>query len=245
MQWHGSFECSNVSCVKINFNQGNIALFGDTAGKQSLFSVCCSVVKKVSIWKSYDLDNILIEGDKICKFLNKDGFLSVDELLRRIKIYNCNIDENIELQNLHEGVASQRESFLRNIGNVSDVCSQSNLIFICSYTIAVIPSFGRNGDLNSYFCLIHIVDRGITTCKTGFSVLLQFPNLIEIEKYLEVAYEIANHPYPVYFRFQYLNVNISETDLTYIKIPSERKEKELQRKTCAQRNISVSLEITR
>ena len=117
----------------------------------------------------------MTEGDKLYKFLNKDDFLSVDVLLRRIKIYNCNIDINTELQNLHEGVASQGESFLRNIVNVSDVCSQSNLIFICSYTIAVIPSFGRNGDLNSYFCLIHIVDRGITTCKTGFSVLLQFP----------------------------------------------------------------------
>ena len=57
-------------------------------------------------------------------FLNKDNFLSVDELPRRIKIYNCNIDKNMELQNLHEGVASQGESFLRSIVNVSDVCSQ-------------------------------------------------------------------------------------------------------------------------
>ena len=84
-------------------------------------------------------------------FLNKDNFLSVDELPRRIKIYNCNIDKNMELQNLHEGVASQGESFLRSIVNVSDVCSQGYLIFICGYTIAVIPSFGRNGDLSSYF----------------------------------------------------------------------------------------------
>ena len=80
-------------------------------------------------------------------FLNKDDFSSVDELPRRIKIYNCNIDINIELQNLHEGVASQGESFLRNIVNVSDVCSQGYLIFICGYTIAVIPSFGRNGSI--------------------------------------------------------------------------------------------------
>ena len=32
-----------------------------------------------------------------------------------------------------------------------------------------------------------------------------------------MAYEITNHSYPVYFRFQYLNVNISEADLTYIQ----------------------------
>ena len=176
----------------------------------------------------------MTEGDKLYKFLNKDDFLSVDVLLRRIKIYNCNIDVNIELQNLHEGVASQGESFLRSIVNVSDICSQSNLIFICSYTIAVIPSFGRNGDLNSYFCLIHIADRGITTCKTDFSVLLQFPNLTETEKYLEVAYEVANHSYPVHFRFQYLNVNISGTDLTYIQDSFGK-----ERKRTAKQNVRL------
>ena len=144
-----------VKSVQGNFNQGNVALFGDTAGKQcacnALFSVCWSVVRKVSIWKSYDLDNILIEDDKIYKFLNKDDLLSVDELPKRIKIYNRNIDINIEMQNLYEGVASQGGSVLGDIVNVSDVRSQGYLIFICNYTIAVIPSFRRNGDLSSYF----------------------------------------------------------------------------------------------
>ena len=183
-----------LKSVQGNFNQGNVAIFGGTAGKQcscnALFSVCWSVVRKVSIWKSYDLDNILIEGDKIYKFPNKDDFLSVDELQQRIKIYNRNIDINIELQNLHKGVASQGGSFLRDIVNVSDVRIQGYLIFICSYTVAVIPRFGRNGDLSSYFLFDSHSrnDRGITTYKTGFSVLLQFPNLSEIEKYLEVAY---------------------------------------------------------
>ena len=55
------------------------------------------------------------------------------------------------MQNLYEGVASQGGSVLGDIVNVSDVRSQGYLIFICNYTIAVIPSFGRNGDLSSYF----------------------------------------------------------------------------------------------
>ena len=67
------------------------------------------------------------------------------------KNYNYNIDINIELQNLYEGVASNGESFLVDIVNVSDVCSQGYLIFICSYTIAVIPSFDRNEYRSSYF----------------------------------------------------------------------------------------------
>ena len=96
--------------AQYDFNQGNVALFGDTVGKKcacnALFSLCWSVVGKVSIWKSYDLDNILIKGDKIYKFLNKDAFLNVNELPRRIKSSYCNININIELQNLHEVVAS-------------------------------------------------------------------------------------------------------------------------------------------
>ena len=94
-----------------DFNQGNVALFVDTADKKcacnALFSLCWSVVGKVSIWKSYDLDNTLIKGYKIYKLLNKDDFLNVNELPRRVKSYNCNIDINIELQNLHKGVASR------------------------------------------------------------------------------------------------------------------------------------------
>ena len=93
-----------------DFNQGNVALFVHTAGKKcacnALFSLCWSVVGKVSIWKSYDLDNTLIKGEKRYKLLNKDDFLNVNELPRRIKSYNCNIDINTELQNLHIGVAS-------------------------------------------------------------------------------------------------------------------------------------------
>ena len=73
-----------------NFNQGNVAHFGDAAGTtcacNALFQVCWSVVGTVSIWKSYDLDNILIEDDRIYKFLNKDDFLTDNELPRRIKV---------------------------------------------------------------------------------------------------------------------------------------------------------------
>ena len=74
-----------------DFNQGNVALFVDTAGKKcacnALLSLCWSIVEKVSIWKSFDLDNTLIKGNKIQKLLNKDNLLNVNELPRRIKSY--------------------------------------------------------------------------------------------------------------------------------------------------------------
>ena len=135
--------------------------------------MCWSVVGKVSIWKSYDLDNILIKGDKIYKFLNKDGFLNVNELPRRIKSYYCNININIELQNLHEGVASQGQYFIKHTIIISDAYRQGYLILV------VISSFDKNGDLSSSFLLDSNSrnDFGITTRKNGFPVLLQIPEL--------------------------------------------------------------------
>ena len=58
--------------------------------------------------------------------------------------------------------------------------------------VVVISSFDRDGNLSfSFFDSHSRDDRGITARKTGFSVLLQFPNLSEFKKNLEVAYEIV------------------------------------------------------
>ena len=94
----------------------------------------------------------MIKGNKIYKFLKKDDFLNVKELPRRIKSYNCNIDINIELQNLHEGVASQGQYFTEDAIIISDACRQGYLIVI------VISSFDRNGDLSCSFLLIQIAE---------------------------------------------------------------------------------------
>ena len=64
--------------------------------------------------------------------------------------------------------------------------------------------------------------------------MLQLPNLSEIEKYLEVAYEIVNCLYPLYFQFQYFNANVTDTDLMYIQ-DSFRKE----RKRNAKQNMRL------
>ena len=68
----GPFEI--VRTVQGSFNQGNVALFGEIAGRQcacnALFSVCWSVVREISFWKTIDLDFILVEGDKLYKSLN-------------------------------------------------------------------------------------------------------------------------------------------------------------------------------
>ena len=70
--------------VQGSFNQDNVALFGETAGRQcacnALFLICWSVVRDICNWKSVDLDYILIEGDKLFKSLKCRDYLSVDQL---------------------------------------------------------------------------------------------------------------------------------------------------------------------
>ena len=65
--------------------------FGRTAGMQcacnSLFAIIWSTVRKVTIWKGLDIDNVLNNGDQLFKSLNKQTVLSADELPNKIDIY--------------------------------------------------------------------------------------------------------------------------------------------------------------
>ena len=88
-----------LKSVQGNFNQGNITLFGETAGSHIVhvyiaimhyFQCAGHLLEKLPYYGSrmtfsLALDNILIEGDKLYKSLN---CLNVDELPRRqIKLY--------------------------------------------------------------------------------------------------------------------------------------------------------------
>ena len=88
-----------VRTIQGSLNQGNVALFGETAGRQwacnALFSICWSVVPKISFWKAIDLDFILVQGDKLYKSLNFQGYLNVDQLSRQVKIFRHTV--NLEI----------------------------------------------------------------------------------------------------------------------------------------------------
>ena len=66
-----------------SYHQGNIK-YGETAGIQctrnAFIAVCFSAVKNVSIWKSWDLDFVLDQGDILMKSLSLYHGLVVDEL---------------------------------------------------------------------------------------------------------------------------------------------------------------------
>ena len=105
-----------IKSVQGSFNQGNVSTFGETAGHQwacnAMFKICWSLIRKISCWTHRDLDHILNERDNLYKSLNKDSFLSVDDLPRGIYIL---VYCQFKKETLHEEVAFLREPFLRNI----------------------------------------------------------------------------------------------------------------------------------
>ena len=76
------------------FHQDNLK-YGTTAGIQctsnAFVAICFSVVKRVSIWKSFDLDYILDLGDKLMKLLEARGALCIDQLPLSVDIEGFNI----------------------------------------------------------------------------------------------------------------------------------------------------------
>ena len=44
-------------------------------------------MRKISVWKSLELDHTLIESDKLGKSLNSENYLGVNELSKAINIF--------------------------------------------------------------------------------------------------------------------------------------------------------------
>uniref|UniRef100_A0A7M5UVQ2 Uncharacterized protein n=1 Tax=Clytia hemisphaerica TaxID=252671 RepID=A0A7M5UVQ2_9CNID len=79
----------NSKIVQGNFNQAH-EMFGVSADKQSatnsLFSICWTKVRKINIWKDFDLDFILHSGDEIFKDTSLNRSLTIDEIPQRVVI---------------------------------------------------------------------------------------------------------------------------------------------------------------
>ena len=195
-------------------------MFGETTGClcacKAMFSICWSLIRKISWWIDRDLDHILNEGDNLYESCNKDSFLSVDDLPRQIHIFRYIVNLEMNKGTLHEGVAFLEESVLRNIFALSHN-STGCLLFISNYVVANIkysPTRDRSYFLFDSHCRN---SREITDTPFGFSVLLQFADLIQIERYNTETYNAANLAYPTYFQIQFISVNVDDSDISAIQ----------------------------
>ena len=119
-----------------------------------MFSICWSLIRKISCWTTGDFDHILTEGDNLYNSLNKNSFLSVDDLPRWVYIFRYIVNLEMKEENLHESVAFLGEPFLRNIfvlsHNVQDVWY---LYAVMLLQLSNIQPLG----IRHIFCLIRIV----------------------------------------------------------------------------------------
>ena len=194
-------------------------MFCETAGGQcacnAMFSICWSLMRNIFYLTHWDLDHILNEGDNLYNSLNKESFL-IDDLPRHIYIFWYIVNLEMTQETLYEGVAFLRELFLRNMFALSHN-NTGCLLFICNYVVAIIK-YSTTRDRSYFLFDSHCRNsRGITDSLFGFSVLLQFYDLIQIERYIEEAYNVANLAYPPYFQIQFTSVYVDDAGLSAIQ----------------------------
>ena len=172
----GSYQV--IRSVQGSFTQGNVALIGETAGRQcacnALFSICWSVVRDICNWKSLALDYILVEGDKLYKSLKCRDYLNVDQLPRQVKIFERTVNLDILEENLHDSISVYGDSFVTNGLTVSNVNTSSGcILFLCSYAVALRRYVNGRGNVIYFLFDSHFRNsRGITDRGPGFSVFL-------------------------------------------------------------------------
>lgn len=113
-----------------SFHQGD-PRFGESSGIQcacnALYSICFSSIKKVSVWKSFDLDYVLEKGDELFKRLGKFRPLFMDEMPSSVLIERSNIE--IEKLSRLYGLMGQTDIFV-NHDTITDI--GNGLIFMAN-----------------------------------------------------------------------------------------------------------------
>ena len=196
-----------------------------TAGIQcscnALYAICFSMVKKVSVWKSYDLDYILEKGDKTFKLLGISRPLFMSELPHNIMIEN-NVIEVDMLEN-YFGLLG-KDNIFENNASVRE--TGNGLIFMTGgFTISLIWS------KKVFLFDSHSRDRNGTFTSNGNSMVLSFKSLIDVNYYIKMEYSkhFSNFREKQY-ELQYVRVKELKDNTSAISDAIKRNRKRVQNK---------------
>ena len=206
-----TYQISKV--VLGSFNQANEELFGQTAGTQCsvncLYAIFWSNFRRVNVWKTIDLDKILIEGDKLYKQLDTNRHLSVDDMPRFIEINGVITDFNFLNFANGEATLVNDYPFLQIPLSESENLEFNALMIINGFTIAIMSrpqgyfifdSHSRN-------------ELGLLDPSKGKSCLLKFDNIFELEKYVQYFYLKEMEKESTYFEIQFIQVSELKEEL--------------------------------
>ena len=146
----------------------------------SLYALCWSTIKRVSVWTTSDLDYVLENGDSLFKSINTNMALNVDDLPANINIEGFSLDV-ILLEN-EAGVMNSTEQF--NVPKMSFQTKTNTgtraIFFIYGYTFALIWHKSE-----MFLCDSHSRNKEGLITADGASILLKFKTLNDVQNYIK------------------------------------------------------------
>ena len=199
--------------IQGNFNQAD-EMFGISAGKQcaanTVFSVCWTKVRNVTIWKNYDLDYILHKGDRVFKETGINRSLYINELPKLIVIENSNFD--ISIVSIMDGfpdTLSDGDGSRVNIDSFldEDLFFSENvtgaIIFIDGYCVSILKEREHK---KAYLFDSHSRDAEGKISGNGKSLLMKMSSPKDISEYVFETY--GTHCY----QLAYIRVTVKENE---------------------------------
>ena len=202
-----------IKSIRGSFHQGN-SKFGETAGIQCssncFFAICYAQLRKLSLWKTHDLDYVLNQGDFNFKNLGitRQSPL-IEEFQKEVTIGNsiCSLDFNIvEGYFEDEGISVNfvnEELLLQHSGAVLVIAGNCLGVMRYNEKFFIFDSHSRDAKGHQ------------VPGETGTSVLLQFRDITEIKDYIRSEYR-AN-----LFNVIYLKTNFHAYENTKSVISNE------------------------
>ena len=180
------------------------------------FSIVYSVIKRPSIWKSWDLDYILEQGDILFKSVGIGEPLAVDELPINFKIGNFDLNEVMLDHESH--LMQDKNDLFENYRHLTQRNTGDDAIFTCAgFTVAIMwnkisvflfDSYNRN-------------DQGFH-CPNGKATFLEFRSMISFNNFLKALFiENVGVLAETQYDLQCISINVSEENKHQILDSSE------------------------
>ena len=206
-------------------HQGSLK-YGEYAERQctanAYFAIIYSAIKNIGIWKPFDIDYILQQGNRIfrdvCVATGVIQPLAVDQLPPNIYMEGIYISINSLSHESH--LFLEKNNLFENYRHYSPSEKGNGVIFTCAgFSVAVLWT-------QDYF---YVFDSHSRNSKgfhdpNGKAILLKFCSITSVNNYLKVFYS-SIVSLDTQYDLQYVSIDIDRNSINEIKVKLQRKRK--------------------
>ena len=197
----------------VKHHQSDMRYGSDSAGKQCTanahFAIIFSSIKRVSLWKSFDLHCVLEQGDKIFKNVCENKklyeYLAVDELPLNFPLEGTNVSAR---RLAHESLLfAEKNNLFENYRHYSESDRGNGAIFTCAgYSVATICAENNRFLFDSHSRNTY----GLHDPNGKAGNLLSFSTVSSLNNYIKSFYEISsNISSETQYDLQYISIEIN------------------------------------